>query len=132
MIVFDLDCGSCGQRCESWFGSTAEFDAQRAGGMLECPTCGSAELAKAPMAPAVPRKGSQSLPAVAEMQREMLKDSRWVGNRFADTARAMHAGEAEAERVHGQATLGEARDLIDEGVPVLPLPLPVLPPGQLN
>ncbi len=129
MIVFDLDCGQCGQRCESWFGSNADYERQRGEGLLACPACGSAELAKAPMAPAVPRKGSQSL---ARFQRELLKDSRWVGEKFVETARAMHSGEAKAEPVHGQATLGEARDLIEDGIPVCPLPLPVVPPGQVN
>ena len=133
MIVFDLDCARCGQRCESWFGSNDDYEAQRERGILACPVCGSAKLAKAPMAPAVPRKGSQSaMAAVAEVQKEMLKDSRWVGEKFVETARAIHSGEADAERVHGQATLGEARGLIAEGVPVCPLLLPVVPPSQVN
>ena len=132
MIVFDLDCGGCGQRCESWFGSNADFEAQRSDGMLECPACGSPELAKAPMAPAVPRKGSHSRAKIAEVQRELLRDSRWVGDKFVETARAMHSGEARPELVHGQATLREARDLLAEGVPVCPLPLPVIPPSQVN
>jgi hypothetical protein len=62
----------------------------------------------------------------------MLKDSRWVGDRFAETARAMHSGEIEPEQVHGQATLADAKALADEGVPVAPLPLPVVPPTQVN
>ena len=130
MIVFDLDCRQCAQRCESWFASGADYERQRAEGLLSCPACGSAELAKAPMAPSVARKGSQS--SIAKLQDEMLKDSRWVGDKFVETARAMHSGEAPAQRVHGQATLGEARDLIAEGVPVCPLPLPVVPPSQVN
>jgi hypothetical protein len=130
VIVFDLDCGSCGQRCESWFGSNADYDRQRAGALLACPACGSAELAKAPMAPSVARKASQS--ALARVQEDMLKGSRWVGDKFVETARAIHAGEAEAERVHGQATLGQACDLIGEGIPVCPLPLPLVPPNQVN
>jgi hypothetical protein len=132
VIVFDLDCGQCGQRCESWFGSNADYEHQRDEGLLACPQCGSAGLAKAPMAPAVPRKASQSIAAIARVQQELLKESRWVGEKFVETARAMHSGEAEAEPVHGQATLGEARDLIDDGIPVCPLPLPVIPPGQVN
>ena len=130
MIIFDLDCGACDNRCESWFGSNADYDQQSAAGLLTCPACGSPGLSKAPMAPAVPRKGSQS--SIARLQDEMLKDSRWVGDSFVETARAMHLGEAAVEKVHGQATLGEARDLIAEGVPVCPLPLPVVPPGQVN
>jgi len=133
VIVFDLDCGGCGQRCESWFGSNADYEEQRSGGLLACPACGSAQLAKAPMAPSVARKGSQSAAArLATLQHDLLKDSRWVGDKFVETARAMHSGEAEAERVHGQATLGQARDLIGEGIPVCPLPLPVVPPNQVN
>ena len=60
----------------------------------------------------------------------MLKNSRWVGDEFADTARAMHAGEIEPEQVHGNATLAQAKALVDDGVPVAPLPLPVIPPTR--
>jgi hypothetical protein len=130
VIVFDLDCAACGQRCESWFGSNADYEDQNAGGLLACPACGSSGLSKAPMAPSVSRKGSQE--SIAKLQNEMLEDSRWVGDRFVETARAMHLGEAAVEKVHGQATLLEARELIAEGVPVCPLPLPVIPPGQVN
>ena len=130
MIIFDLDCAACGNRCEGWFGSNADYEEQNAGGLLGCPACGSPALSKAPMAPSVARKGSQS--AIATLQDEMLKDSRWVGDSFVETARAMHLGEATAEKVHGQATIGEARDLIADGVPVCPLPLPVVPPSQVN
>ena len=85
------------------------------------------------MAPRVPRKGSDHpLARLAAIQTEMLKDSRWVGDQFADTARAMHAGEIEREVVHGNATLEQAKSLVDEGVPVAPLPLPVRPPSQVN
>ena len=62
----------------------------------------------------------------------MLKDSRWVGDEFADTARAMHSGEIEPAQVHGNATLEQAKSLADDGVPVAPLPLPVIPPTQVN
>ena len=85
------------------------------------------------MAPRVPRKGSDSpLARMAAIQAELLKDSRWVGNEFADTARAMHSGEIDREQVHGNATLEQAKSLVDEGVPVAPLPLPVVPPSQVN
>jgi hypothetical protein len=85
------------------------------------------------MAPRVPRKGSDNpLARLAAIQNEMLKSSRWVGDQFVETARAMHAGEIEREQVHGNATLEEAKTLVDEGVPVAPLPLPVRPPSQIN
>jgi hypothetical protein len=85
------------------------------------------------MAPSVPKKGSASpLARLASAQAELLKDSRWVGDRFAETARAMHSGEIEREQVHGQATLEQAKSLADDGIPVAPLPLPVVPPSQVN
>jgi hypothetical protein len=84
------------------------------------------------MAPRVPRKGADPLAQLAAVQAEMLKDSRWVGDQFAETARAIHAGERDPEQVHGNATLAEAKSLVDDGVPVAPLPLPVVPPTQVN
>jgi hypothetical protein len=137
MIVFDLQCleASCagGGTFEAWFGSGSDYDAQRADGMVQCPFCQSANVTKAPMAPRVPRKASDHpLARVAAVQAELLKDSRWVGDEFADTARAMHSGEIERAQVHGNATLAQAKSLVEEGVPVAPLLLPVVPPSQVN
>ena len=85
------------------------------------------------MAPRVPKKGSDGLlTRLAAMQAEMLKQSRWVGDEFTDTARAMHSGKVEPALVHGSASLEQAKSLIDDGVPVSPLPLPVTPPNQVN
>ena len=133
MIVFDLHCRDGGEIFEAWFRSNADFDEQKSAGLVQCPFCQSANVGKAPMAPSVPRKGSENpLARLAAMQAEMLKDSRWVGDQFADTARAIHSGERAPEQVHGSATLDQAKSLVDDGVPVAPLPLPVRPPEQLN
>ncbi|MFL6755771.1 MAG: DUF1178 family protein [Sphingomicrobium sp.] len=133
MIVFDLQCRDGGERFEAWFRSNADFEEQRAAGLIECPLCQSVNVGKAPMAPSVPRKSMDSpLAKLASMQAELLKNSRWVGSDFADTARAMHSGEIERECVHGSATLQQAKSLVDEGVPISPLPLPVTPPNQVN
>jgi hypothetical protein len=133
MIVFDLQCRDGGETFEAWFRSTADYEEQQTAGLVQCPMCQSANVGKAPMAPRVPRKGSGNpLAKLAAMQAEMLKESRWVGDQFADTARAMHVGEIEREVVHGSATLEQAKSLVDEGVPVAPLPLPVRPPTQVN
>jgi hypothetical protein len=118
---------------ETGFRSNADYDEQRGAGLVECPFCQSTHIAKAPMAPSVPRKPADSpLAKVAALQAEMLKDSRWVGDAFAETARAIPDGEIEPEQVHGNATIEQAKALVEEGVPVAPLPLPVVPPSQVN
>lgn len=133
MIVFDLHCRDGGETFEAWFRSNADYDEQRAAGLVQCPICQSANIDKAPMAPRVPRKGSDSPVArLAAMQAEMLKDSRWVGDEFTETARAMHCGDIAPAQVHGNATLEQAKSLVDDGIPVAPLPLPVVPPTQVN
>jgi hypothetical protein len=69
---------------------------------------------------------------LATLQAEALKSSRYVGATFAEDARAMHYGERETEVIHGQATLAEAQDLLEEGIAVAPLLLPVVPPDRAN
>jgi hypothetical protein len=133
MIVFDLQCRDGGETFEAWFRSNADYDEQQDAGLVQCPYCQSANVAKAPMAPRVPAKSSTSpFARLAAMQAEMLKDSRWVGDEFAETARAIHSGELAPEQVHGSATVDQAKSLVEDGVPVAPLPLPVRPPNQLN
>lgn len=137
MIVFDLQCLDGGELFEAWFGSNADFDQQVDRGLVRCPVCQSARVAKAPMAPLVPRKGGDAVTAetvarLAIAQAELLRNSEWVGNRFAETARAMHLGEIAESAVHGEATRDEAKSLIEDGVPIAPLPLPVVPPNQVN
>lgn len=133
MIVFDLQCLDGGESFEAWFRSGADYEAQRADGLVQCPLCRSGNVTKAPMAPRLPRKGSgEPLARLAAIQAELLKDSRWVGDEFVDTARAMHSGDIAPAQVHGSATIEQAKSLVDDGVPVAPLPLPVVPPGQIN
>jgi len=143
MIVFDLKCGG-GHVFEAWFGSSAAYKEQRAQGLVQCPVCGDGEVAKAVMAPNVGAKGNQAsapiapeamkaaMAALAAAQAKALEGSTWVGAAFADKARAMHLGEEAHAPIHGQTTPQEARALVEEGVPVAPLPLPVVPPEACN
>jgi hypothetical protein len=85
-------------------------------------------MANTPMPPEV----QQALKTLAKAQAEALKNSTWVGDKFAEETRKMHYGERDEAPIHGQASLAEARALIEEGVPVAPLPFPVAPPDKLN
>ena len=133
MIVFDLKCGDSGDVFEAWFQSSADYEEQKARGLVQCPVCRSTSIEKAPMAPRLPAKSPPApLDQLAVLQAKMLRDSEWVGDKFAEEARSIHLGEAEARAVHGRATPAEAESLNDEGIPVAPLPLPVVPPNQVN
>ncbi|MEA3018262.1 MAG: hypothetical protein QOI38_2984 [Sphingomonadales bacterium] len=152
MIIFDLKCVPQGHVFEGWFGSSADYQEQQGRGLVSCPLCGSSEVAKAVMAPAVGAKGNRAgadaprpelfsgdsesvkrmLASLAAEQKKMLASSEHVGDRFADEARAIHLGEAEARAIHGRATRDQAESLIDDGIPVAPLPFPVVEPGEEN
>ena len=146
MVVFDLKCGS-GHVFEAWFGSCVGYESQRERALIACPMCGDSAIEKAVMAPNIAAKGNRSadaapvagkpdpkalMAALAEAQAKMLEGSQWVGVAFADKARAMHLGEEAHAPIHGQASAEEAKALIEEGVAVAPLPLPIVPPEQRN
>lgn len=80
----------------------------------------------------VPPDLQKAWAALATAQAEALKGSQWVGRNFAEEARKMHYGEREDALIHGQASLEEAKTLIEEGVPIAPILLPVAPPEKLN
>ncbi|BAV64478.1 DUF1178 family protein [Sphingobium cloacae] len=158
MIVFDLQCEGQGHVFEAWFGSSADFDDQKARGLLSCPMCGDVRIAKALMAPAVTAKGNSRtdmlvstaeeasapmghadegrmralMQAMADAQAKALEGSTWVGRTFAEQARAMHYGEQDRTSIHGEVAPEEARALISEGVEVAPLPFPIIPPEVQN
>ena len=131
MIVFDLRCAGA-HVFEAWFGSTADFDAQSARGVIACPICGDPEVGKAAMAPAVPAKGNRMaaspadakafLTALAATQAAVEARADDVGDRFAAEARAIHYGEAETRAIVGEASRADAASLIDDGIGIIALP----------
>lgn len=143
MIVFDLKCGG-GHVFEAWFGSSSAYEDQRTAGQVRCPLCDSADITKALMAPAIAAKGNRTpdsptpnavkavMKLIATRQAEALKSSQWVGPAFAERARAMHLGEEKPATIHGQASLADAKALVDDGIAITPLPLPIAPPEKLN
>jgi hypothetical protein len=137
MIRFALRCAE-GHRFESWFASGAEFDRLQAGGLLSCAVCGVTRLDKDLMAPSVSSGASAgperdapvslSAPAspaeqaLAELRRRVEASSEDVGRNFAVEARRIHEGEAPARPIIGEARPAEAKALIEDGVPIAPLP----------
>jgi len=136
VIVFDLQCEHR-HAFEAWFASSEAYESQRAGGLVVCPYCASTSVQKAVMAPRISAKGretgmSEIMPRLAALQAEMLKGSKWVGSKFATEARAMADGEAERATIHGTATPAETRALHEDGIGVMPLIAPVVPPKAIN
>ncbi len=136
MIRYTLRCGN-NHGFESWFGSAEAFETLRAAGHVGCPECGSVEVEKALMAPSVtparrkaaPQKeGALSTPrdpreaALAELRRQVEKNSEYVGMNFAAEARKIHDGDAPERSIYGEAKVEEARKLLEDGIPVAPLP----------
>ena len=127
MIRYALKCEN-GHRFESWFKSAAAFDSLHDKGLVECPDCGISAVEKAMMAPQLGTSRSlggaerPSERALAEMRAKIEAESEYVGADFPAEARAMHLGDAPERPIHGEARPEEARALLEEGVPVLPLP----------
>ena len=142
MIRYSLKCSN-GHHFDGWFASAASYDALRDAGHVACTQCGTAEVEKALMAPAVrparkaaaapaqaPSGGTAALQApqsaleeaLATLRRTIEETSDYVGKDFATEARAMHEGTTPERPIHGEARLEEARALLEEGIPVMPLP----------
>ena len=136
MIQFTLKCAN-DHRFDSWFKSSSAFEKLQAVGHVTCAICGSNEVSKAMMAPrvstsdvpeTVPAKPKLTEPAspaeqaLAEIRKFVEKNSDYVGKDFATEARAIHDGDAPARPIWGEARGDEAKKLIEDGVPVAPLP----------
>lgn len=145
MIRYALKC-QADHAFESWFQNAAAFDALAASGHVSCPVCGSAKVEKSLMAPSVAVKSDavQAVPArpdlttpanpleeaMAALRRQIEDKSEYVGMNFATEARRIHQGDAPERAIYGEARPDEAKKLIEDGVPVAPLPF--LPGRKAN
>jgi hypothetical protein len=144
VITYNLACGK-GHEFEGWFKDSAAYDEQEAQGVLACPYCGDAQVRKAIMAPAVKTsvtkaKGKTEItPAtpdpkvvrqfMAGYRKFIEENADYVGPRFPEEARKIHYGETEERHIYGESTVAEARELIEEGIAIAPVPPD---PGELN
>ena len=132
MIQYTLKCAE-GHTFDSWFQSANAYEKLKKTSMVTCAVCGSSEVEKAIMAPRV-NSGEASNPsaltqprspaeqAIARLKAHIEANSEYVGKNFAQEARAIHDGAAPERAIWGEARRDEARKLIDDGVPVAPLP----------
>ena len=138
MIQYTLKCSN-DHRFDSWFQSAEGFDKLKAAGMVTCAVCGDTQVEKAIMAPRVrparsaaasvketePPLSAPANPAeqaLAELKKQVEKNSDYVGANFAQEARSMHLGDTPERAIYGEAKPEEAKSLIEDGVPVVPLP----------
>jgi hypothetical protein len=138
MILFELKCTNR-HHFEAWFRDGGAFDRQAKGGKVECPVCLDTSVVKAPMAPAVStysRKNSNKqqgehrakevareiIKAVSKIQKHVEENCDYVGDKFAEEAKAIHYGEAEERGIYGEATDQEAVELFEEDSPVCKVP----------
>ena len=137
MILYELKCPA-EHFFEGWFRSSDGYDEQRAAGEIACPICGTHEIEKAMMAPRLGRS-DKNLPATPEKaaklpspmeQLQLLRGLRKaietgcenVGDRFAEEARKIHYGEADARGIYGNTSSEEAEKLSDEGIDFAQVP----------
>ncbi|HLU76568.1 MAG TPA: DUF1178 family protein [Burkholderiales bacterium] len=134
MIVYELVCPHQ-HRFEGWFGSIADFENQRTGGLLSCPVCGDPGVEKLPSAriggfaaeeakegTAVPSAAVSAQDTLAQLLETIMANTDDVGRQFPEEARRIHYEEAPRRAIRGIATVEETRELLDEGIDVLPLP----------
>jgi len=146
MIRYTLAC-TLDHEFEGWFGASDDFDDQSARGLIGCPVCGSTNVRKAIMAPAVvgAKKGAvstttadqhamamQAMEAMEAMRDHVESHFDDVGDAFASEARAIHEGRSEQRGIYGQASPKEVKDLVEDGVPVLPMPPKPIEKQKLN
>jgi hypothetical protein len=130
---------------EGWFGASADLDDQQTRGLVECPVCGSKAVRKAIMSPAVAgtkrtardvqsqaQDQTMMMEAMGRIRRHVEENFDDVGDAFASEARAIHEGRSEDRGIYGQASPSEVRGLLEDGVPVAPLPPEPPKKSELN
>jgi hypothetical protein len=143
MKVFNLQC-SAHHLFEGWFASDEDYASQVERGLMVCPLCADTTIQKLPSAPRLNFGAVEAKPAATtdkqaevagdpaqalqaaylQLARRIVSETEDVGERFAEEARKIHYGETEERGIRGQASRKETEALMEEGIAVMPLPLP--------
>ena len=131
MIKYSLECNQS-HTFDAWFSDSLNFEKQNKNNQISCPNCSSLKIKKSIMAPSIPSKNYKSdllnekkdkVEVVLSKVRKHVEDNfDYVGDKFADEARAIHYGEKEEREIYGETSIDDAVELIEEGINVEPLP----------
>ena len=130
MIKYSLRC-SDGHNFEAWFSSSKAYEDQTQDSLVLCPLCDSREIKKNIMSPNVGKKGNKSNTnndvkkievMMNKVRKHVEKNYEYVGKKFPEEARAMHYEEKESKDIYGESSIEEAKELIEEGIDIHPIP----------
>ncbi len=131
MIKYNLIC-ECKETFESWFSSSAEYDALRGKKLISCIYCDSTSVEKSIMAPNLYRKSNKISKKtkleknikkrLLDFRRYIEKNCKNVGDNFPQEARSIHYDKKTSKGIYGKATPEETAELLDEGIDVVTLP----------
>ena len=131
MIVFNLNCSDCAFSFEGWFENTNDYNKQIKKGLLTCPSCNSTQIKKGLMAPNVAKKSNSKTSKrnksiasnVKKLKKIIEKEFDYVGDKFTEEAKKIKYGEVKERAIYGESSIEQTKELIDEDIDVLPLPI---------
>ena len=131
MIKYSLRCEN-DHVFEAWFSDSESFEKQNKKNLISCLTCSSTKIKKDIMAPRISsgkqktnrlnQKKDKVEMILNKVRKHVESNFDYVGDKFADEARAIHYGEKEEREIYGETSIHDAVELIEEGINVEPLP----------
>lgn len=144
MVIYDISCDN-EHHFEGWFREPGDYHRQVEQGLLNCPVCGSHDVRKLPTGskilsgegrhnqPEEDRLSRESVERVVEELSEYIEQNFTdVGDQFPEEARKVYYGETSLKNIYGNANPDEVAELQEEGIEVIPMPVPVRKAKKLN
>ena len=130
MISFNLICKICSTEFEGWFDNSKEFEKQKRKNLLLCPSCNSSSIKKSLMTPNLSKKANSKktkikkamVNDIKKYKKVIEKNFDYVGDNFTEEAKKIKYGETEDRPIYGEATMEQTKELMEEEIPVVPLP----------
>ncbi|MBT4644933.1 MAG: DUF1178 family protein [Flavobacteriaceae bacterium] len=130
MIVFNLLCIECDYSFEGWFDNTLAFNKQKKNKLISCPNCESLNIKKALVAPNLGKKSNSKIfknqktlaSNIKKIKKIVEENFDYVGDKFTDEAKKIKYGETNDRPIYGEATIDQAKELIEEEIKITTLP----------